>query len=286
MTKRKGFFTEYHYFKGLGEGIPYHDYHNHFGGVLPYKNLYDLYIEYYNYTSDTFAKECKSLFCDELAVKFSRFKSEIGLFLRTTYHLLNEKYDFTAQGNDPIRGAHVAMISVFCLFLFSGKAGILAKKDLDDLSQQLLNPVQIKNELNKYLQKCYKWYAGTNTNPAGCMSVAKRAFMNYVRATRYTPFDDGYIGRSSYLKIFDKKRKFDVKQFGYRSMKWLYDEEGIRYVEMSQPKDKIPEAASYKETHWCKWLFLGNFHKIKYPIPKYYQVIIGSYEIIWVGYYQ
>ena len=32
--------------------------------------------------------------------------------------------------------------------------------------------------------------------------------------------------------------------------------------------------------------WLGNFHKINYPISKYYHVIIGCYEIIRVGYYK
>ena len=30
---------------------------------------------------------------------------------------------------------------------------------------------------------------------------------------------------------------------------------------------------------------LGTSLKIKYLIPKYYNVITGCYEIIWVGYY-
>lgn len=69
--------------------------------------------------------------------------------------------------------------------------------------EALKEPDEIKNVLMKYLRKCYELLAevGAKNLPDDCGRVARRAFMNYVRATRYTPFDDGYVGRSAYLKI-------------------------------------------------------------------------------------
>jgi hypothetical protein len=44
------------------------------------------------------------------------------------------------------------------------------------------------------------------------------------------------------------------------------------------------EPVREKERSLCE--ALGTSLKINYPIPKYYQVIIGCYEIIWAGYYK
>ena len=254
-----GKFQKYDYFKGL-EKIGYPDYHNHLGGVLPYKKLRDFYLENYSVSRTKYGYECSRLSVGD-KMNFKKFESGVGLFLRTTYHLLVEKYDFTIRSSAPMRGAHAVMLSVFYLFLFAAKAGIINAVDLEYVEKTLQEPKDIEPLLKEYLSKCYIWLGSAKDVPRECKSVARRAFMNCVRATRYTPFDDGYVGRSAYLEIFDNKEKIGVEKYGMRSLEWLYKEEKTRYVEMSQSQKKIPKGARSKGYNWCKWLLLTANHR-------------------------
>jgi hypothetical protein len=278
-----GKFQKYDYFKGL-EKIGYPDYHNHLGGVLPWNALEDFYKKHHGKSKTTFGIECSKLNVGLL--NFQPFISRTGLFLRNTYHLLL-KYDFTKGGPAPERGAHVAMLGVFYLFLFGAKAGIIKEEALEDM-QALQKPDQIKTELIKHLSKYYTWLAqlGPKNLPDDCKRVARRAFMNYVRATRYTPFDDGYVGRSAFLAIFDPDKKEDigVHAYGMDSLKYLYDVEKTRYVEMSQPEKKIPKGAKSKGYNWCKWLLLTANHREVLAGRKnfsisYWQGLVSKLEI-------
>jgi hypothetical protein len=268
MFMSNGKFKEYDYFKGL-EKIGYPDYHNHLGGVLSYNALEEFYLKHCENSKKTFGSECSELkrYDDNLSiVNFSEFKSGVGLFLRTTHHLLSQGYDFTTERIAPERGAHVAMLGVFYLFLFAAKADII-KEGVEPDVKAPKKPGDIKDVLMKYLGKCYELLSevGAKKLPDDCGRVARRAFMNYVRATRYTPFDDGYVGRSAYLKIFSKdeggKKEISVEEYGMESLRWLYKEEKTRYVEMSQPQKKIPEGSKEKAWNWCKWLLLTANHR-------------------------
>ncbi|MBC2694035.1 MAG: hypothetical protein HF982_01890 [Desulfobacteraceae bacterium] len=262
-----GKFKKYDYFKGF-EKFGYQDYHNHLGGVLPYDELKKFYLKNFIHSKKTFGYECSELRrYDNLSVlNFKEFKSGVGLFLRTTYHLLSQGYDFTTERIAPERGAHVAMLGVFYLFLFAAKADIIKEGVQPDVKPPK-GPGDIKDVLMKYLGKCYELLSevGAKKLPDDCGRVARRAFMNYVRATRYTPFDDGYVGRSAYLKIFSKdegkKKEISVGKYGMESLEWLYKEEKTRYVEMSQPQKKIPEGSKEKAWDWCKWLLLTANHR-------------------------
>lgn len=260
MSNDKWRFRAYDYFDFSHKDLPakiggYCDYHNHLGGVLPYQELYRLYNKHYSKTLKAYGEEWKDLTGAGAADGSNRFKSEIGLFLRTTYQLFCDKkksYKFVEKQAAPMRGAHVAMLGVFYLFLFAAKVRIISKQTINSRDE-------ISDLLKEYLRRCYVLHVSGEKVPVDCVKVAKRAFRNYVRATRYSPFDDGYVGRSAYLRLFDKA--FGTNDYGKYALEWLWKEENTRYVEMSQPLSKIPAVAGDKKYEWCKWLLLSADHR-------------------------
>ena len=255
----KPFSQAYEYFDNqVFKKEGYCDYHNHLGGVLPYQELYKFYTSEIRNTEKNFKKEC-----DELKVKvnnFLRFNSEVGLFLRTTYYLVTEKYRFEETSEEPLRGAHAAMLAVFYLYLFAIRADILRQGHIRDI-EVLSKPEEIIEVLKGLLSYCYLYCRDTEKKDLKpeCVTIAKKAFRNYVRAMRYSPFDDGYVGRGAYLKMFDKATAKDT--YGKESLDWLKKNEKITYAEMSQPCDKIPTVAGHRDYNWCKWLLLTAKHR-------------------------
>ena len=239
----------------------YQDFHNHFGGVLPLEQLIYIYYNNFSQTTGKLEKECKDLFGKSPFKSRKVFREVPGLTLRLIYYLTQSKYKFKGSvlRHDPERGAHDAMLAIIYLVLIAFRI-----KDQDFPNQSAVVEVDwnyviqtsqssVADFLKILLKRAYQALLYGKLNDPRSLELCRSALHKMLRATRITPFDDAYVGRSSLLKMFG-----DVSPFNRRAFSFLQREK-IDYCEMSQPIDKIP--ASDPPNLQLRWLALIASHR-------------------------
>jgi len=275
------------------------DFHNHWDGVLPVNALIRLYKEKCN--GSDIAAEMELMGQEPNPLKKKNYENIVGLFARLTLRI-HEKYvykefpkrfggkamadyrkvkgeisDYTGRGV-PSRGAHMYQHMMIYLtaanYLIGGtlnEVNTIYKK----ASYEIFDNGEMRkgrySAAIKYteilLHNLYqKLTSGSALKTPGLKAICKRGINKYLKATKISPFDDAFVARSAFKMMWKgNKRTEIVGMWNQKTAEYLSDNSrgNLKYVEMSQPTDKIPWGGKYPKTYAykLKWLALVATHR-------------------------
>ena len=281
--------------------MQYSDFHNHWDGVIPmnivirlYKELFDKSLikdelTFMGIKTNKFRKfnNIVGLFARlSLRIHEKYIYDELPSFKKPPQRLSScmeecykggELYNYIKNGHLlPSRGAH--MYQHMLIYLTAVNALIGGDLNIDNSfypKEDYKMWDSKKKPKNRYdvpiryteilLHNLFNEVAELNLigNPR-VKALCKRGVMKYLKATKISPFDDAFVARSAFKKMFKKEVIDDP--WNKATASFLSDDSRgkLEYVEMSQPEKKIPWKEEGYPEHYgyaLKWLCLVATHR-------------------------
>ncbi len=221
--------------------VPLHlsDFHNHWDGVLPVDRLIALYRENARPLQGWETDIIRLLPLPPPAAH-AALNSEEWMFLRLSASILAKKGE--PRGKEaPQRGAHLMQyVAIYVWWAVYLEGYINGFSDGMRAPQEQISPRHYQDLYDSTLlaiSSLYRVFASRQGGPEAPLrrALAMNALHKYLRATKTAPFDDAYVARTSLLQLIPRSL-FDADTVAY-----LANDESIRYLQVSNPPDKIDE---------------------------------------------